>query len=79
MSVWSGAETDGVLAMGHSTLYPLLYKPADKGLVTARDTRSDAGRVRKYYALTPQGRAWLEEHGREWAGLVHAMGKLGLS
>ncbi len=72
-------QSDGVLAMGHSTLYPLLYNLADKGLVTQRDARSEAGRARKYYALTQKGRDWLAEHGREWAGLVEAMGKLGLT
>ena len=72
-------QSDGVLAMGHSTLYPLLYNLAEKGLVTQRDARSEAGRARKYYALTPAGREWLSEHGLEWAGLVKAMEKLGLT
>ena len=72
-------DSNGVLAMGHSTLYPLLYNLAGKGLITQRDARSEAGRVRKYYALTPEGRIWLREHRKEWAGLVVAMGKLGLT
>ena len=71
--------SDGVLAMGHSTLYPLLYNLEDKGLIRHEATRLAGGRVRKYYAVTDAGREWLREHQREWTGLVEAMGKLGLT
>lgn len=71
--------SDGVLAMGHSTLYPLLYNLESKGLITKREPRAESGRPRKYYSLTPDGRAWLETHSGEWIGLVRAMEKLGLT
>ncbi len=72
-------ESGGVLAMGHSTLYPLLYNLESKGLITQRAPRSAQGRTRKYYALTAAGRAWLGQHQKEFAGLVEAMSKLGLT
>ena len=72
-------QSDGVLAMGHSTLYPLLYNLDSKGLIAQRETRTAYGRTRKYYGLTTAGREWLRQHQREWAGLVEAMGKLGLA
>ena len=71
--------SDGVLALGHSTLYPLLYNLESKGLVRQRSPRTAGGRTRKYYAVTAEGRQWLREHEREWAGLVEAMAKLGLT
>lgn len=74
-----GRRSDGVLAMGHSTLYPLLYNLESKGLVRAGRPREANGRTRKYYAITANGRAWLESNEAEWSRLVEAMGKLGLA
>ena len=72
-------QSDGVLAMGHSTLYPLLYNLESKGLVVPLRPREASGRARKYYSITSDGRAWLESHQLEWSRLVQAMGKLGMA
>ncbi len=72
-------QSEGVLAMGHSTLYPLLYKLEERGLVQRRTPVMASGRARKYYSLTEEGRAWLDRHTEEWSGLVAAMTRLGLS
>ena len=72
-------ESEGALAMGYSTLYPLLYKLEARGLIVAGAPRVESGRPRKYYSITDDGRRWLEEHRAEWAGLVDAMTKLGLT
>jgi PadR family transcriptional regulator PadR len=72
-------RSDGVLAMGHSTLYPLLYNLESKGLVRAGRPRAANGRTRKYYAITTSGRAWLASNEAEWSRLIEAMGKLGLA
>ena len=71
-------QSEGVLKMGHSTLYPVLYKLEEKGLIKAQSSSSD-GRRRKYYRITDRGRRWLEDHRAEWAELVTAMGRLGLA
>lgn len=71
-------RSGGVLALGHSTLYPLLYNLEAKGLIAQRTTRVSQGRTRKYYAPTDAGRAWLSENETQWAELVAAMAKLGL-
>jgi len=71
--------SEGVLAMGHSTLYPLLYNLEEKGLVEVGETRVIDGRERKYYRVTEAGRAHLEERRAEWSGLVRAMARLGVS
>ena len=72
-------QTDGVLAMGQSTLYPLLYNLEAKGLVASRTETATSGRERKYYRLTDAGRARLEHDRRQWHALAGAMGKLGLA
>lgn len=72
-------RSGGVLALGHSTLYPLLYNLEDKGLITHRRSRVAQGRTRKYYGLTAEGRRWLEENSARWTELVEAMARLGLT
>jgi PadR family transcriptional regulator PadR len=71
-------RTDGVLAMGQSTLYPMLYNLEAKGLVVARWDES-GNRPRKYYRLTDAGRTRLAEDAATWHRLTTAMGALGLT
>src|SRR5690349_14826004 len=68
----------GVLAMGQSTLYPLLYNLQAKGLIAARTEKSDSGRPRKYYRLTDKGKRRLARDRKQWAALSVAMGQLGI-
>jgi PadR family transcriptional regulator PadR len=71
-------RTAGVLAMGQSTLYPLLYNLEAKGLVEADTRAADGGRPRKYYRLTDKGRAQLARDRQQWQALGAAMTKLGI-
>ena len=70
--------TDGVLAMGQSTLYPLLYNLEAKELIQGIWRESESGRQRKYYALTKKGVARLHSDRKQWRDLVTAMKGLGL-
>lgn len=72
------SRSDGVLAMGHSTLYPLLYNLEAKGLVSAREEQSEAGRYRRYYSLTPHGRKALAAQREQWRSLGRALRQLGV-
>ena len=69
---------DGALAMGQSMLYPMLYNLEAKGLVQAQWEQSEAGRDRKYYALTPKGKTRLEKDTAQWRALAGAMRELGV-
>ena len=73
------ARTDGVLAMGQSTLYPMLYNLEAKGLVEAEWQAADSGRERKYYALTGKGRKKLKADVEQWNRLAGAMTTLGIT
>jgi PadR family transcriptional regulator PadR len=72
-------RTDGVLAMGQSTLYPMLYNLQAKGLITGRTVTADNARPRKYYRLTDKGKRRLVKDRRQWESLSIAMGKLGMA
>lgn len=71
--------TDGVLAMGQSTLYPLLYNLESKGLIESSWRDAQSGRERKYYRLTPKGHRRLADDTRQWATVVRAMQALGIT
>ncbi|MCA9274806.1 MAG: helix-turn-helix transcriptional regulator [Phycisphaerales bacterium] len=73
-----GAQSDGVLAMGQSTLYPMLYNLESKGLIEADWRDADNGRQRKYYALTGKGKGKLKADEQAWNMLAQALGDLGV-
>ena len=74
-------KTSGVLAMGQSTLYPMLYNLEAKDLVEAtwQAAAEGAGRDRKYYNLTTKGKKKLVEDTRQWQALAGAMNALGIA
>jgi DNA-binding PadR family transcriptional regulator len=53
------AWTDGML-------YPVLHRLERLGHVKARWKVAESGRRRKYYQITPRGRAQLAEERRQW-------------
>lgn len=71
-------DSGGVLTMGQSTVYPLLYSLEGRGLVKAVWRLAPQGRRRKYYQITPPGRTWLESQRSQWKKLVEAMRSLGV-
>ncbi|HVX63682.1 MAG TPA: helix-turn-helix transcriptional regulator [Pirellulales bacterium] len=68
----------GVLAMGQSTLYPMLYNLEAQGLIRAEWRQSESGRQRKYYALTAKGKRRLADDTRQWQAVAEAMAALGI-
>lgn len=71
-------DSGGILAMGQSTVYPLLYNLEARGHVAAAWKTAPTGRRRKYYGLTAEGRAWLESQRDQWERLVLGLARLGL-
>ena len=71
-------STGGLLELGQSTLYPMLYNLEAKGLVEASWRDSDAGRERKYYRLTPKGKRRLAADTAQWRTVAAAMTSLGI-
>jgi PadR family transcriptional regulator PadR len=72
-------DTGGLLSMGQSTVYPLLYNLEGKGHVESVTREAPSGRRRKYYRATEAGHAWLESQRSQWAALVEAMTSLGVA
>ncbi len=64
--------SDGEVAWTDGMLYPVLHRLEAQGLVRSRWQVSEAGRKRKYYALTASGRRALAEQKEQWH-VVHAV------
>tara|TARA_R110002096_G_scaffold435816_4_gene663315 strand:+ start:128649 stop:129014 length:366 start_codon:yes stop_codon:yes gene_type:complete len=71
-------QSGGVLAMGQSTLYPMLYNLEAKGLIEAEWQEAPNGRKRKYYNLTTKGKKKLRADLDAWKKLTGAMTNLGI-
>ena len=57
---------DAHLIVVEGTLYPLLTRLKNDGLITYRWEESPTGPPRKYYSITPLGTRFLEELNRSW-------------
>jgi PadR family transcriptional regulator PadR len=55
------------------TLYPLLTRQKNAGLLSYRWEESQQGPPRKYYELTPEGREYLADLDKSWNELVESV------
>ena len=58
------------------TLYPLLIRQKNQGLLSYRWEESTQGPPRKYYCITDKGRAQLTEMDAAWQEMVQAIQKI---
>ncbi len=70
------ALTDGQIRWTTSSLYPVLHSLENKGLLESSWRAAEAAPRRKYYQLTPKGRAVLEVEKRQWLDVHTALMKL---
>src|SRR4051812_12581579 len=66
----------GLLALGEGTIYPVLYRMEEKGLIVSEVRKTATGRDRKYYRVSPKGRKVLQENLRQWESMVKVMQKI---
>lgn len=64
-------ENDLIVVEG--TLYPLLTRQKNAGLLQYRWEESTQGPPRKYYALTEIGKAYLKELDSSWSTLINSV------
>ena len=66
---------DTKLVVVEGTLYPLLTRLKNTGLLGYRWEESNSGPPRKYYKLTEIGEQYLKELQNSWSELVQAVNK----
>lgn len=67
---------DAQLLVVEGTLYPLLTRMKNEGLLSYRWQESTGGPPRKYYALTPDGQQLLEQLDIEWQSIYQAINQV---
>ena len=67
---------EGVLSLGEGTIYPVLYRMEEKGLLKSDVRKTDSGRDRKYYRVSPKGKKVLQENMCQWKALSEVMGRI---
>ncbi len=60
------------------TLYPLLTRQKNSGLLSYRWEESQQGPPRKYYTLTDKGKSFLAELDNSWQDLITAVNSINL-
>jgi PadR family transcriptional regulator, regulatory protein PadR len=60
-------RADGKFLWREGTVYPLLHKLEQEGLIRSQWQETETGRKRKYYYITGAGRTALQEQSRNWA------------
>lgn len=71
-----GRMKDAHLIVMEGTLYPLLTRLKNDGLLAYRWEESPSGPPRKYYSLTPAGVAFLEQLDAAWHEINHSVNHL---
>jgi PadR family transcriptional regulator PadR len=66
-------DSGGILEMGQSTVYPLLYNLEGRGYLRSMERTAPTGRRRKYYEPTSAGRSWLESQQNQFDAVVKAL------
>jgi PadR family transcriptional regulator, regulatory protein PadR len=67
---------DKNLIVVEGTLYPLLTRQKNAGLLSYRWEESKQGPPRKYYALTDEGKAYMAELRNSWKDLVDSVNSI---
>ena len=65
-------QTGGALDLPEGSVYPALHRLEDLGLLTS-EWHPVAGRRRRVYSMTAEGRAALNAQRRDWRALVQAV------
>jgi PadR family transcriptional regulator, regulatory protein PadR len=66
-------RSKGYFKFKEGTLYPALHRLENSGLVTAKWQKPPNGRPRRYYYITPEGRARLVTEKTQWRGFLEAV------
>lgn len=66
----------GTLKFNVASLYPLLYRLEKRGWIEGQWVEKAGQRRRRYYRVTPAGKAMLKQQRRTWTAFVIAMQRI---
>ena len=69
-------EARSRLALAEGTIYPILNRLKNDGLLASEWVEAEAGHPRKYYSLTPAGRVRLRQMATAWHAFSQGLSRL---
>src|SRR4029079_9523342 len=69
-------DTEGAFTWREGSLYPSLHKLEQGGLIVGEWEERETGRKRRYYHITKEGTAALQEKVRSWGELCSAVNRI---
>lgn len=69
-------RSENVFTLKAGTLYPLLHKLEQQGMLTSYEKRSENQKIRKYYSITDEGRKLLNKKEQDWVCYTNGVNKV---
>lgn len=69
------ARSGGAVSFHAASLYPVLYRLEQRGLISGKWVEKGGQRRRRYYSLTPKGRSVLTDRRKTWRAFMDAVQK----
>jgi transcriptional regulator len=69
-------RAEGLLQMGEGTIYPVLHRLEEKGLITSYWSLAENSRQRKYYRLASKGKKALAANCVQWQTMSKVIEKV---
>jgi PadR family transcriptional regulator, regulatory protein PadR len=66
-------RSEGLVSFQIASLYPVLYRLEERGLIVGKWVESPGQRRRRYYRLTPAGKKMLAEQRESWSAFFTAL------
>src|SRR5690348_8533473 len=76
LEILRGLEQNSNLVLAEGTVYPILARLKEDGLLQSEWVEADAGHPRKYYWLTAAGRRHAMQRARLWSRFSTSLGEL---
>jgi PadR family transcriptional regulator, regulatory protein PadR len=71
-----GERSGGVLKFHIASLYPMLYRLEQRGLIVGRWVEKAGQRRKRYYRITAEGRRVLASQRSKWEEFIHALARV---
>lgn len=69
-------NSEDIFELQEGTLYPILYRLEDRGLVSSKIKLAPNGKERRYYSVTKKGNSLLKEKTIEYRALIKGLSSL---
>ena len=69
-------RSEGALKFRVGSLYPILVRLEDRGLIKGRWVEREGEQRRRYYRITPKGRRFLEAERQTWESFTNTVNRI---